>query len=236
MRPVLPGRCRVQHGWVYPPILFGIGLILGAAIAANAETPLDLIFVLDVSQNMLEPGRFVVAGAHLATFELNADDRVTVMSAGPDVEWHSGPTSDSGEIERAFQRAQPRTFGSRGKARLYDAAWRAIERFPAAQGKRRRFVILITNDADRGSNHAADELTRESKAKGVVIQAFLIRNQHLDPSRHNTGYQRMPYPDLQSAAEQLRSVTNPTGGTVSVVDMNGYVLRQAIAACKREGS
>lgn len=41
---------------------------------------LDIIFLLDISPDMIEPERRIAAGARLATYELSSDDRVALIT------------------------------------------------------------------------------------------------------------------------------------------------------------
>ena len=225
-------RQRLFPAW--RTILFCLGVQFIIIGLAGAATPLDIIVVLDVSQNMIESDRFVVAGAHLATLELEPADRVAVISAAAIAKWHSDLTGNSIEIERAFRKATPGVTVGRSTIHLYDAALTALKRIPGTDAGRDRFLILITNQADQGSAHQPEELVQEAKEKSVVVQVFLVRDPSADMSRQATGYRNITHTDVQLAARELGSVASATGGRVSILDANGYVLRKAIAACKGE--
>jgi len=213
--------------------LAGVSLAPRAIWAAGADTPFDLVLVLDTSPSMADPDRFIAAGAHLAALELSVGDRVAVITTGSRVKWHSGLTSDRAVIERTFRNVVHTAIVSTGKRLLYDAAWSAVEGLPITVDGRRRSIILITNDADRGSTHSPEELARASRTKDVTIRAFLIRDPY--PANHSPYSgppRRPPYPDIEFAANELRAATDPTGGAVSFLNMDGYILTKAIVACK----
>ncbi len=205
--------------------------LLGCCAAGGAPAPVDILFVLDVSANMLDDDRFVVAGARAAMFELAEGDRAGLVLAGRGVVWRCELTGDRDKIERGFQRATSGVLRG-GKRRLYDAVWEAAGAFPATADGRRRFVVLIANEDDRGSGHRPEEVVGAAKKRSVVIQVVLIGSRYLDPSRVGNGYPRVPHPDVGQASERMRFIAEPTGGAVAVLDTNGYVLRRAVAACK----
>jgi uncharacterized protein (DUF58 family) len=193
----------------------------------------DIVFVLDVSENMLGADSFIARGARLATRELRSNDRVAVMSFSSGVKVHLPFTSDKEKLDDAFRKATRTSFRWTGARRMYDAVLTAINQFPIGSSTRGNKVIaVITNDVDSGSAHRPDELVHEAAARGVSIWAFLIANPYADPTHVQNGYPRIPYPDVQFAADELRTITDRTGGKVSIHDTNGYILRQAIAACK----
>jgi len=202
------------------------------AAAAKAATPRDIFVVLDVSQNMAEADRFVVAGAHLATFELAPSDRVAVISAASHAKWHSGLTGKGEEIEHALRSAQPGVTLGRSAFRLFDAAVSVLERVPGTDDGRERYLVLITNQTDQGSAHLPEEVIREAKRKHVAVHAFLVRDPSADTPRQSNGYPHISHADVQLGAEQLRPIAEATDGSVTILDGNGYVLRKAIATCK----
>jgi uncharacterized protein (DUF58 family) len=210
-------------------------LCFAGAVFAKADG-VDVVFLLDVSQTMFGPDRFIASGARLATYQLESNDRVAVLSFSSGVKLDSGFTAETGKIDAAFWKAT-RTLVRSNRARpLYDALITAIEQFPKGDSLHsKRVVAVITNDVDHASVHHSDEVIREAKERAVAIWAFLIANPYSDPAHVRNGYPRIPYPDVQFAADQLRPITAETGGKASIHDMNGYVLRQAIAACKGNG-
>lgn len=207
-------------------------LCFAAAVFAKADG-VDVVFLLDVSETMFRPDSFIASGARLATYELESNDRLAVLSFSSGVKVDSGFTADAGKIDEAFWKATRTLVRSNRARRLYDAVIIAIERFPRADSSNaKRVVAVITNDVDRASVHNSDEVIRKAKERGVAIWAFLIANPYSDPAHVRNGYPRIPYPDAQFAADQLRPIAAETGGKVSIHDMNGYGLRKAIAACK----
>ncbi len=201
----------------------------------NSDPPLDILFMLDVSQNMADPAAFVTAGARLATFELSPNDRVAVMSFSSGAKLQAGFTSDAGEIGKALTRSTRTIVRRSGKRCLYDALTLALEQFPAKlDPSRRRVVAVITNDVDQGSTRAPADIIRDAGAKGVAVWGFLMASPYPDRFQQKNGYPGTRYPDVQFAAKQLQPLAKETGGKVVIRDTNGYVLRYAIAACKGE--
>lgn len=210
-------------------------LLFASCASAQTDSPLDIAFVLDVSQNMTYTMNFVAAGAHLATFELTSSDRVAVISFSSGATIQTGLTSDTAKIEKAFNAAIRPTFRRPGKLCLYDAVSLALERFPATPDSgRRRVVAVITNDVDQGSTCTAADIIREAGARGVAVWGFLIANPYPAELRQKGGAPHFPYPDVHFAVQLLQPTFNKTGGRMLVVDTNGYILRRAIAACKGE--
>jgi uncharacterized protein (DUF58 family) len=208
-------------------------LCFGALVSAEPADG-DIVFLVDVSQSMLGTDRFIAQGARLATYELEPNDRVAVMTFSSSAKLHSGLTSDAGKIDEAFRKAIRTTVSGTGGRRVYDAVFAAFDQFPmAGSPNAKRIVAIITNDVDLGSRHTSGEVIEAAAARGVAIWVFLIADPFSDPSR--VQYPRIPYPDVKFAADQFRPMTMKTGGSVSIRDLNGYILRQAIAACKGGG-
>jgi hypothetical protein len=138
---------------------FCLAAICLAAIAAAQTDAIDLVLVLDVSQNMAEPGKFIREGVHLATYELGAEEKISVVSFCSEVKILSPFTVDTKQIEGAFRKAKPPTLRMSGKRRLYDAIFAAIQQFaPMPNLNRNRAVAVITNDVDKGSIRQPQEL------------------------------------------------------------------------------
>ncbi len=210
-------------------------LLCFATLAAGKSKPLDILFLLDVSQNMSGPTDFVIAGARLATFELGQSDRVAVVTFSSGPKTRVGFTGDGQKIEKAFGNANRTVVRLSGKVRLYDALCAAIDQFPAMPDpNRKRVIAVITNDVDRGSTRGPTDVIREAKTRGVAIWGFLIASPYARRFQQKNGHPGVPYPDVHAAAQQLEPVAGATGGKVSIRDPNGYVLREAIAACKGE--
>jgi hypothetical protein len=201
-------------------------LCFASAVSAQSDG-IDVLLLLDVSETMFGPDRFIASGARLATYELEANDRVAVLSFSSGVKVHLGFTADTAKIDEAFWKATRTLVRSVRARRLYDALITAIEQFPKADSSNaKRVVAIITNDVDHASLHNSGELIREAKERGVAIWSFLIANPYSDPAHVRNGYPRIPYPDVQFAADQLRPIAVETGGKTSIHDMNGYVLRR----------
>ena len=90
----------------------------------------DIVFVLDVSENMLGADSFIARGARLATRELRSNDRVAVMSFSSGVKVHLPFTSDKEKLDDAFRKATRTSFRWTGARRMYDAVLTAINQFP----------------------------------------------------------------------------------------------------------
>ncbi|WP_321476394.1 vWA domain-containing protein [uncultured Paludibaculum sp.] len=204
--------------------------------AAGQTKALDLVFAVDVSESMAEPGRFIREGARLAAYELAPQDRVAVIGFSSSAKLHAGFTSDPKAIDIAFRRATAPLVRKSGQLRLYDGVFAAIEQFPAyGDADRTRSVAVITNDLDGGSSHEQVELIRRARSKGVGIWVFLIGNPDRGLPQPNGGHPQVPYLDTRFAADHLRPLSDETGGKVMTLDGNGYVLRRIIAACKGAG-
>lgn len=212
-----------------------LALLIAGYAFGQPGRPLDIVFLVDVSQNMADPSAFAVAGARLATFELGPNDRVAVMSFSSGTKAQTGFTSDAGEIEKAFGKCARTIIRRPGKLCLYDALAVAIEQFPAEPDRsRKRVIAVISNDVDRGSKRGSAEVVREAQAKGVALWGFLMASPFPEPFQRKDGYSGVPYPNVHFAAAQFEPIATATGGKAVIRDTNGYVLRYAITACKGE--
>ena len=206
-----------------------------ATLAAAQSDHLEVVLVLDTGQNMIEPDRFITQGASPGIHELGSSDRAAVITFASGIKLNLELSNNSREISRAVGGAARTSVARPGKQRLYDAIFMAIQQFPAtAEAGTKRVVAVITNDVDRGSTHGPSELIREAKTKGVAIWVFLIGNPYPNQLRQGNGYPTIPYPDVNLARNELRPVALATGGDAFVKELNGYVLRQVIVACKGE--
>ena len=200
------------------------------ALCAPTDTAKDLVFLLDVSSGMEEAERFIVAGAHLATFQLASADRIALITVGSTIRSRLVLTNQKDPIEQAFRTAIPLFVGGRRPPRLYDGVWGALRALGATGKDRKSFIIVITNQGDRGSAHALEELIEKARDQQVTIEAFLVRDARPGVSRLGWPTDTAPS-DLEAAVRTWRAVVSPTGGTVSVVDVDGYILRKAVAIC-----
>ena len=214
--------------------VFTILVWVGIMAAAERTDALEIAFVLDVSPGMMRHQAFIAEGARLATSELSSADKVAVMTFSSGIRLISGFSDNTREINRAFRSAIRSSIDRPGKRRLYDAVSNALEQFPiAARENTRRAIAIITNDLDNGSTHQPSDLIREANARGIHLWVFLIDNPYPNATtRQNTGVPAIPYPDVHFAADQLRPIAAGTGGEAVIRELNGYVLRQALAACK----
>lgn len=208
-------------------------LVLLSCLAMAQPAPFDLVFVLDVGKSMAEPAKFIREGARLAAYELTPDDRVALLSYSSSTTKQLDFTGSPEKLRDAFWKASTRSAKNSGPLVLYDSIFAAIQMFPRqADGRRRRFIAVITNDTDRASRHQPGELVRESKERGIAILIVLIKNSQ---AMAQPGHPRNAYPDVSQAAKELRQLAEETGGDILFKDMNGYVLRQTLAACREKG-
>jgi len=209
-----------------------IAIFTTAAFAEVRTERTDIFFVMDACKNMAEPGRFIKEGAHLAAYELNSRDKVAVLSFCAENKILLNFAGDPILIERALRKASSGLLRASGKCRLYDAIFTAIQEFPAnSADKYYRAVAVITNEPDRGSTHQPQELIEAANSKNIALWFFLVGNPYAKPDLLDL-YLRHRYPNVVQAEEQVRPLAAKTGGGTSVYDMNGYILRMAIAACK----
>ncbi len=228
--------CRRGPGWMRT---WGcIGLLAGLSTCASAEQSggMELVILLDVSEDMSLPATFIGEGAHLATLELGANDKVAVMSFASSVKPISGFTADTRRIEEAFKKATQTMIRPRATRRLYDAVFAAVEQFQIpSSASTKRIIAIITNGVDRGSIHTPDEVVQAATERRIAIWAVLIASPYpADLSEMRSGRPGIPYPDVKFAARELHPMTAKTHGRVTIRDLNGYVLRQTIAICKGE--
>ena len=210
-------------------------LYLGLVTWASAQTArFDIVLVLDTGQNMIEADRFITEGARLAVHELGSSGRAAVITFASGIKLNLGFSDNSREISQAVGRAIRTSVARPGKQRLYDAIFMAIQQFPATpELGTKRVVAVLTNDVDRGSTHGPSELMQEAKSKGVAIRVFLVGNPYPNQLRQGNGYPTIPYPDVNFAQKELRPLALATGGEALVKELDGYVLRQVIMACRR---
>jgi len=213
---------------------FGLLFVAGLAVA-DSDHPLDILFLIDVSENMSRPADFVIAGARLATFEFRPGDRVAVVSYSSKAKTQTGFTGEAQEIEKAFGKSNGALVRLSRKAHLYDALFSSIEQFPSTPDlNRKRVIAVITNDVDHASACEPADIIREARARGVAVWVFLIASPYASRIQQKNGHPGVPYPDVDFAAQQLEPIAKGTGGKVSIKRPDGYVLRQAIADCRGE--
>jgi VWFA-related protein len=204
------------------------------AIPSRAQTyKLDLVLILDVSNNMAGQQEIIKEGAHLATYELSAGDRFAIMSYSNKAKILSDFKEDPALIEEALQKVNPPFFKNSDLQCLNDAIFEAIKQFPQKpEPERKRVVGIITNNVDRGSTHTNAELIAAAKAKNITVWIFLVQNPKSTSSKLSSAQKRNSYPNVRFAEEQLEPFAEETGGGARVVEANGYTLRKAFAVCK----
>jgi hypothetical protein len=150
-------------------------LFIAGLAYANPERTFDILFLIDVSENMSRPADFVIAGARLATFEFRPGDRVAVVSYSSKAKTQTGFTRDAQEIEKALGKSHAGLVRLSSKAHLYDALFSSIEKFPSTPDlNRKRVIAVITNDVDHASAREPAEIIREARGRDVAVWVFLI--------------------------------------------------------------
>lgn len=212
-------------------------LLVAGFASSQTEAGLDVVFLLDVSRSMIQPQRTVTSGARLATYELSPGDRVAVMRFSSGIKTYLHLSSDTKEIVRAFHKASGTVIELEGKLHVHDALFAAVEEFPeAADPGRRRAIVLVTNDSDRGSARGAQEVIAEAVRRQAAVSAVLVTLPY-PIRRRPVGLPiplptEAPYPDVEAAASQLQPIAASTGGDVRIRSLSGYLLRQLISHAK----
>ncbi len=188
-----------------------------------------MVFLLDVSDSMIEIQREVAAGARLAMYDLRPEDRVALMTFSSRVKVNLSFTANTNQIADAFFKATRLVIEDRRGVRLYDAILTALAQFPYEEvAAHKRVVIVITNDVDAASMHSATEVVREANAKKTTVSVILAANPN--PSRIDDSVNPLvrthPYPNVNFAGEQLRPMVIGTGGQISIRRVTGYLLRE----------
>jgi len=208
-------------------------ILLITVLIADAEElrPRDLAFVLDTNPTLIEMQRTIAAGARLATTELAAADTVAVISVASGTKVHLPPSTSPEAISRAFHRASSWRLTVVGHRRLYDGLASALTQFPnTLDERRRRAIVLVTNETDRGSTTTATDLIREARRKEVAVWVIVVAQPSIPRALEPT------LADPHTAEVFFRNLALATGGGVLRRDGSGYLLRQCIADLKEKSN
>ncbi|HEV2762673.1 MAG TPA: VWA domain-containing protein, partial [Pyrinomonadaceae bacterium] len=130
---------------------------------ASASAPFQVVLMLDTSASTQEKMSLIQQSAVAFFEQLQAGDRVKVVSFDDKVYSLSDFTSDRAALAAAVRRARP----GRG-TKLYDAMSYALGSLRRVEG--RKAVVIFTDGVDWHSDHAGHEETlRALEGSGVIV-------------------------------------------------------------------
>jgi VWFA-related protein len=188
--------------------------------ASQDESPLDVVFLFELSKLMMPKLLQVRTAAEMAMAELRDADRVAVMSFNQETRMEQPLTADFKAAKVAVRNGLAgAVFG--GKAFILpaaDAAANYLSKFPEPHG--RRIVVIFTGDAGAGLNDqsharvAQDFWEADASLSAMVIPNVLTRILHdADPSHFGAVHQ-LGLAFGFSVQDTIDDVAELTGGEV----------------------
>lgn len=203
---------------------------------AEVDQPLTLGILLDTSgsqRNVLPLEQ--QTGAEFLRRILRQKDEAFLVSFDTDIDLLSDYTSNAGTLARDMDKAQINVGGSLGGAvpsigqpkgtLLYDAVVLAAhDKLSTESG--RKAMILLTDGEDQGSRAKVQDAIEAAQKANALVYVLLIA----DRGFYNNGGLTIGY----SGDQQMRRMTDATGGRVINVGNNGKKMEQAFQQIEDE--
>ncbi len=193
---------------------------------SQAEEPLDIVLLFDISSSMGPSIRRVADSARLAMSELRHGDRVAIMSFNTGV-WLEAPFSDdlNAVANRLLEGIRNTHFGG-GTYILdgVDEAAKYFERQP--QSERRRAVLAFTDDDGHGFK-SQKSVTRDLWEVDAILSGLIIGVPSII---------QIAGPHLTGGDDYIEDVAAQTGGDVVRADPPGAAFRQMLLRMRKRYS
>ena len=136
-----------------------------------AQHPLSVVVVIQANNDVekILPNIMKQASA-IESLVLGADGEVAVLAFDHRVQTLTGFTSDESQIDVAFRKLKIGSY----TAALNDATLAAINMLGTRPNDRRRVVLQIAENRDKGSSSSPREVLTEAEIKNVVIYSMNI--------------------------------------------------------------
>jgi Ca-activated chloride channel family protein len=143
--------------------IFEDGVEQKVAYFASVEKPFTVALMLDTSGSTTFKLEDIQDGAIAFVDQLNADDKVMVVSFDDRIRVLAEPTSDRAALRRAIRNTRPGN-----GTRLYDAVAFVMKRLESVSG--RKAVVLFTDGVDTTSRHESyDSTVRQAEEMDGLI-------------------------------------------------------------------
>lgn len=131
-----------------------------------AQHPMSLVVVVQANNDVekILPNIIKQASA-IESLVAGADGEVAVLAFDHRVQEMTGFTSDEAQIDTAFRKLKPGSY----TAALNDATLRAITMLGSRPKERRRVVLIISENRDKGSSVHPREVLTEAEVKNVIL-------------------------------------------------------------------
>lgn len=187
------------------------------------DGPKDILFI--ISKDLPVAQQSLTAGIRIAEYEFGSGDRAGLVALDRKPKLEAPLT---GDIRLVFRRLEE-TSRSRGisppkQHTLYDAVLLGVQSLPAENGNRSSHIVVFTMFPERKSKAKAAEVVAAAASRRVVIDGVVLAPKYLAQE-----VKRELELDAVAADDDLRALSNPTGGESRIEEPSGYLLRQALA-------
>jgi VWFA-related protein len=189
-------------------------------------TPLDVVFLLygPESWGELKDWNDLTKALLATVAALNPEDRTGVLRSDTESKNAVPLGLDRGRVQDAL-RIKNTAFPSISHDHLYQAIKAANTLLPKSTKRdRRRVVVAFTDDVEKKSNIAADELITDLLDSGTIVNAVLVLTgsrapRNMPAENSGSGLHREGSLWPSGHASSLRPVIEATGGYAISVDM-----------------
>jgi VWFA-related protein len=136
-----------------------------------AQHPLSVVVVIQANSDVEKILPNIMKQA--STFEslvVGADGEVAVLCFDRRIQTLTGFTSDDAQIDQAFRKLKPGSY----TATLNNAAMEGITLLRTRPPERRRVMLLISENRDKGSDIGAREVLTEAEFRNVIIYSLNV--------------------------------------------------------------
>jgi Ca-activated chloride channel homolog len=184
--------------------VFDEGMPQTVTVFESADSPLDLMLLLDTSASMFDRIRMAQQAAASLVQSLRPDDRASIVLFSDRVSIAQSLTSDRAALEGAIGRAR-----TGGGTALNEALYIALRELETGRRRqqtlRRQALVVLSDGADTSSRLSFDDVLTQARSGGVTVFTIYPASPFdrlLDPMPRRPG----------SGPFEMRQLADETGG------------------------
>jgi VWFA-related protein len=149
-----------------------------------AGAPLDLVFVLDISEGIARTSAPEwYPSLRRALLNIRPGDRVGIVTFAADTVVHSRLTANENEWDDAIENALTLRQQRRSKPNLYGALLEASTLFDEPESFRRRVALLVSHNMGEVDRNAVQVVVRRYSSVGITLQMLVVPTHEVPAQR-----------------------------------------------------
>jgi len=136
-----------------------------------AQHPISLVVVIQANNDVEQIlPQIVKQASTIESLVVGADGEVAVIGFDHRIQTLTGFTSDDSQIDLAFKKLKPGSYS----AALNDAVLSGITLLKSRPAERRRVLLIISQNRDKGSSAKAREVLEEAEVANVIMYSMNV--------------------------------------------------------------